>query len=77
MPPWICSTRSTTWLTMFAPYSFAIDDECRGSSPWSTVHAACSTSQRAASSSTSESAIIHWMAWLVPIGVPNVSRVLA
>ena len=70
-------TRSTTRLTMLAPKSFAIDDECRGSQPWSTVQAARSTSQRAASSSTSESAIIHWIAWLAPIGLPNVSRVLA
>lgn len=77
MPPWIWSTRSTTRLIMPAPYSLAIEEACRGSSPASTVHAARSTSQRAASNSVSESAIIHWIAWLVPIGLPNVSRVLA
>ena len=43
----------------------------------SASHAARRISQRAASSSVSESAIIHWMAWFVPIGRPNVSRVFA
>jgi hypothetical protein len=55
----------------------AIDCACRESSPWSTCQAAVSTSQRSASISTAESAIIHWMACRLAIGSPNVTRFLA
>jgi hypothetical protein len=55
----------------------AIDCAWRESLPWSTSHAACSTSQRSASISTAESAIIHWMAWYSAMGWPNVTRFLA
>src|SRR6266536_3424584 len=63
MPPWICITRSTTWLAMTAPDSLAIEEACRLSRPLEARHAAYSVSHLAPSISTCESAIIHWIAW--------------
>jgi hypothetical protein len=55
----------------------AIDCDCRESTPLSTCQAALSTSQRKASISTAESAIIHWIACRLAIGSPNVTRFFA
>jgi hypothetical protein len=63
MPPWICSTRSTTLLAIVAPLSLAIEEACRPSRPCCTRHAAYSVSHFADSISTAESAICHWIAW--------------
>lgn len=55
----------------------AMDWAWRESMPWSTCHAACRTSERSASISTQESAIIHWIAWRSAMGCPKVLQVLA
>ena len=59
MAPCTWSTLSTTSLAITAPLSLAIDPASRTSSPWSIRHAAYSVSQRACSSATAQSAIIH------------------
>ena len=63
MPPWICSTRSTTWLAITAPDSLAIEEACRLSRPFWSCQAACRVSHLTDSISTCESAICHWIAW--------------
>ena len=66
-----------TFIAVSAANRFAKVEYSVARWPWSSIHAACHVSRRAASISVAMSATRKLIPWFIAIGCPNCTRVFA